>query len=261
MTDVTTLKEYCQARGKLMHLESEHKEECNPLREQLATIRTNLRKYLEDHSISCIPIDIQEKDLLTGEMKPSRRLLKLKTTSKMNALELSGIEKAVLSITPQDLESEYKQMKEKKKKDINLYMIWESVLSFKIREVHSIKTQTFAIDSVPKKPSKQLRLDPIVPPSIVSNMVQQYVNLSNTLSNKNETYKQSKLPSAEVIEKHTQNVTQHLQTGVRAEKGLEVNMRINTLTKPINNIPSKPLATHQNIQSSSSSSSSFSSSI
>lgn len=224
---------FCVAKTRLMHLEEDYSRKRKPKAERVDEIRTTLRNYLDEHKLSCLAVDVTTFDEETGKPVSCRRYLRISTPSTIGVLNPEGIEQAVNKVTPEDLRAQYnllrdkaaKQANKKRKKDadasastaassdITMLDVWDAILAVKIREQHLRKTTQFRLDV-----SGERGVESMVAPSLITALVQEWVNLNAELSQLASKKQEDEAKLESVITKQEQSVIQHLERHHSASK-------------------------------------------
>lgn len=246
---------FCVAQTRAMHTEEDFAAKRKPLADRAAEIRTQLRQYLDDHKLTCLALDWPETDAATGQTQVGRMYLRVKHTSTIGTLNLEGIERAVMRVTPDDLKAQYKILQDKKAKEatkkpatkrakkdtagasasseggeITMLAVWDAVIAVKVREEHLRQSDSLILDAASER-SKKGQSDAVAPEAICQ-LAQEWTSLNQKLAALSKAKSAALETSKAVLAKEEAAVAAYLEKAHPVDKCQEVMLTYKSESRP-----------------------------
>ncbi len=241
---------FCVAQTRAMHTEEDFAARRKPLADRAAEIRTQLRQYLDDHKLTCLALDWPEVDADSGQTQMGRMYLRVKHTSTIGTLNLEGIERAVLRVTPDDLKAQYKILQDKKAKEatkkpaakrakkdtstdsgeITMLAVWDAVIAVKVREEHLRQTDSLILDAASER-GKKGHADAVAPDAICK-LAQEWTSLNEKLAALSKAKSAALENSKAVLAKEEAAVAAYLEKAHPVDKCQEVMLTYKSESRP-----------------------------
>jgi len=243
---------FCIATTKLMHIDDNYAKKRKPLADRVDEIKTQIKQYMQQHKLTCLPVTITEIDYETNKPKAVERYLRIRHTSSIGKLGVEGIERAVMSVTSDDLKEQYavlretqakaakkKPTKKRKKteeksapvaeapKSVTILDVWEAVVSVKIRREHLHESESLKIDASPERGMENVKA-----PVEVQRLAQEWYDKSRDIDVFAREKQEASVQPSQVVKEQETAVARYLERANPSAKAEEVILKHRGESRP-----------------------------